>query len=197
MRFLVGESLLVNGAGAGFDQPHAESGGEGIHDAEVNAEIRCKSGNVYIRHAEGAQVVGEVGVMAAAVVVESAVAVGMFVHAFAEDGCYAPRIQFGMEICAFATGNAVIRPEDLFQPMQFNDVKRFFAGMCGSKAFVPGRMPILGGNDERVVLHQGIHGGDDGIAIRYGQATAWHEVVLDIYEQKGTHGNLPVMESDP
>ena len=50
------------------------------------------------------------------------------------------------------------------------------------EALVSGGVPVLGGDDERVVVHGGIDRGDDGVAIGHGQGAAGHEVVLDVDE---------------
>ena len=173
----------VDGAGGAFQQADAEARGERVLDAVIDAIVGGKPCNINIRHPAGVQPGGELRVVALAVVAEGAVAVGVFIHAFAEDGGDAARIQRRMQRGAIAARNAVFRPQGLREAVQGDVVKRLFAGVGAGEALVSGGVPVLGGDDERVVVHGGIDRGDDGVAIGHGQGAAGHEVVLDVDEQ--------------
>ena len=91
-RFLRRITGGVNGAGRVFQQANTETGGKRVLDAVVDAIISGKPGDVYIRHPAGVQPGGELGIVALAVVAESAVTVGVRIHALAENGGNALRL---------------------------------------------------------------------------------------------------------
>ena len=173
----------VDGAGGAFQQADAEARGERVLDAVIDAVVGSKSGDVNIGDAAGAQPGVKPGVVALAVVAEGAVAVGVRVHTFAEDGGDAARVQCRMQRGAVAAREAVFRPQGLREAVQGDGGEWLLAGVGAGEALVSDGVPVLGGDDERVVAHGGIDRGDDGIAVGHGQGAAGHEVVLDVDEQ--------------
>ena len=58
------------------------------------------------------------------------------------------------------------------------------------EAFMSSRMPVLGGNNERVVSHAGVYRDDDGITVGDGKCPAGHEVVLQVNKEESSHFSL-------
>ena len=77
--------------------------------------------------------------------------------------------------------------------MQVDRGKGRLSWMGAGKTFVPLGVPVLGGDNERVIAHAGIDGGNDGIAVRDRQGAAGHKVVLKVDKQEGTHDGLQLM----
>ncbi len=116
----------------------------GIFGREVYAVVGRQTGHEYPRDAPCPQVGAKASGAAVAIVEKRAVAVQVWVSAFAEDGFHAVEVQARMQRCARRALHAVVGPQALRQALPRYLAKERLAGMGTGKAAVPSRMPVLG-----------------------------------------------------
>ena len=86
-------TLWVNGAGCFFQQADTEARMERVQNAVIDTVVSGEACDINICHAMRTQVGGELGIVTVAVIVEGAVTVSVYIHAFAEDGSNAPGVK--------------------------------------------------------------------------------------------------------
>jgi len=89
-----------------------------------------------------------------------------------------------VEGCAFGVLEDVLGPEVLGAVRNFDGFVRLLV-VGGGEGDVLRRVPVLGEDDVVEFFGQGVDDGYDAVAVFYGQGATGHEVVLDIYNEKG------------
>ena len=127
------------------------------------------------------------GVAQMPVVEEAAVAVDLGVHALADHDVDAGHIKPGVKRRTGRLLNAVVGPEHLLVPGEFDDITRRAARMVRSEGAVGGGMPVLGRDHHVEPRCERVRDRDDSVSIGDGQRPERHEVVLDVDHQQGAH----------
>ena len=123
------------------------------------------------------------------VVEERAVAVDAGVSPFMEDSSARLQVEVAMERDSLAVLDTVDGPKLLPQAVQVNDVARILAVVLACKAAMTGGMPVLCRYHETEKRRKPIGDLHNGVAIRNGQRSARHEIVLQINNDQCLHRN--------
>ena len=99
-----------NGPGSVFHHRDGKTGCQGIQRGVIHAVVARQAGHEYFRYLAAAQVVGQTGAFAVAIVKKRAIAINFHVGAFAEDDFYPGRIEGGGQLGAGIGLGAVVGP---------------------------------------------------------------------------------------
>src|SRR5947207_1020133 len=121
------------------------------------------------------------------VVEERAVAVHAWIDSLGEDASNSTRVERRSEFCAVGVLNAMHRPEDLFDTVEYDAIAGLFTRMIRGETTVIGRMPILCGKNQRETLLQFVGQRNDFVTVRDRQRPAGQKIVLKIDNDQRIH----------
>ena len=128
------------------------------------------------------KVVAQAGRLSVSVVEEPRVAVDRGVGPLCENPIDGIGVQLGVKLSPVGALNAVCRPENLSQTLEFDSLAWCSSLVVGGEATMVVWMPVLSRHDEIEVGCQLIGEWYDRIALWNGECTAGDKVVLDVDE---------------
>ncbi len=172
-----------------------ESEFQGVQNAELNAVIRSEARNGDLPDIPVVQERPQTGLVPAVHVEKGAVAVHRPQLALPDDRVSGPHIEVGVEAGAGRFLDTVVRPHDLVDASQADDVAGFRARVVGGEAGVIGGVPVLGEHDEGPVVADAVDERHHVVSILYPESASGAEVVLYVHDHERLQVHPPEKET--
>ena len=160
----------IDGAGEVFEDVAFEAEAGAVDGGEADAEVVGEAAEEEAGEVALAEVAGETGRCRVVIFEKGRVAVDVGAEAFAEDELGLGDLEAGVDLGAGGVLDAVVGPEVLGAVGGFDGVERALAGVGAGEGDVAEGVPVLGEDDVREAGGDGVDSGDDGVAVRDGEA---------------------------
>ena len=183
-----GDAWQVDGAAGVFNDDGFKAEALAVDGGESNAEVvreatEKKSGEIAF-----AEIPGEAGRGGVVVLKKGGVGIEVGAETLAEDAFGLGNVEGRVELGAGGLLQAVIGPERLGTVGGLDRLVGLPVGMGAGEGDVGRGMPVLGENNVGEAGGECVDEGDNGVGVRYGQAAARTEVVLEVDDEQRVVG---------